>query len=199
METRQPAYQLQLRQRVTMIKNRWHVERVEPGGAVTELAFAQQKRFSLREQVTFTTADESGVAFTIQARTVLELTGVYDVRDAMGQTLATISKEFRRSLTRSTYGLEVDGRAYVVEERGKVRALLRRAVMLVTSLTDFDFLFWPLPIQFDVRGGEGDLVATVERRPFRVRDLYELKAYDEALDWRVLAAQGVACDAFMNR
>lgn len=193
-----PAYELQLRQRITLLQNRWHLERVEPGG-VTELAFAQQKRFSLREHVRFSTPDEQGTAFTIEARNILEVAGTYDVRADDGQTLATIQKDFRRSLTRSTYGLEVGEQSYRVEERGKVRALLRRLVMLITSFTDLDFLFWPLPIQFDMRGPGGEVAATVERVPFKIRDVYRLKAYDAALDWRVLAAQGVACDAFMNR
>lgn len=192
------AYELHLRQRLTLLQNRWHVERVG-GGTAEELAFAQQKRFSLREHVRFSTPDGDADAFTIQARNILEVAGTYDVMSGDGQVLATITKEFRRSLTRSTYGLTVGDRSCRVEERGKVRALLRRVVMLITSFSDLDFLFWPLPIQFDVRDAGGELAATVERRPFRVRDLYELKAYDASLDWRVLAAQGVACDAFMNR
>ncbi len=51
------AYTLNLRQRITVMQNRYDILRVD-GGNQTALAYAQQKRIALREKITFFT-DES--------------------------------------------------------------------------------------------------------------------------------------------
>ena len=179
---------LELRQHLTVVQNRWDLLRLEPGGGETVLGQATQKRFSLKEQVRFVGTDGS-LVFSIGARNVLEVAGTYDVLDADGVTLATIKKEFARSLTRSTYAATTPAGAIEVAERGTARAIIRRIWML----TD---LPWFLPIHFDI-SLDGTVVGFIDRRR-KLVDRY-LISYDGDIDWRVAAALGVAADAFMNR
>jgi uncharacterized protein YxjI len=137
--------------------------------------------------------DKSQVAFTVGARNILELVGTYDVAGPAGELLATIRKDGAASLLRSTYRVELgDGTQLVGQERGAVKAVLRRIVGLAT---DFP---WPLPVQFDFTRSDGAVLLSVERR-LRLRDAYHVPVADDALDWRVAAALAVAVDAFMNR
>lgn len=184
-----PAYTLELRQRLTAVKNRYDLVRVGEGGQEEPLGFVEQKRFSLKERVTiFTDESKEAVAFTIGARNVLELRGTYDVADAAGQPLATLTKEFKKSLLRSTYTIDTPLGTLTVTERNMAVAILRRIQDNI-----------PLPIFFDVKAPDGTPVATVDRKIMRLRDLYYIRVYDDRLEWRVAAAIGVACDAFMNR
>jgi uncharacterized protein YxjI len=188
-----PAYVLELRQRFTPLQNRYDLVRLDGNGAEAELAYAEQKRFALKERVTFWSGrDKNQVAFTIGARNILELAGTYDVADPTGQVLATIRKDLAASFLRSTYQVELGGGRLTGQERGPVRAVLRRIVGLAT---DFP---WPLPIQFDFVTPDGRVVLSIERR-MRLRDVYEIRVADGGLDWRVPAALAVAVDAFMNR
>ncbi len=184
-----PVYTLELRQRLTAVKNRYDLVRVGDGVQEETLGFVEQKRFSLKERVTvFTDESKTSVAFTIGARNVLELRGTYDVEDASGQRLATLTKEFKKSLLRSTYTIETPLGTLTVTERNMAVAILRRVQDNI-----------PLPIFFDVKAPDGTPVATVDRKIMRLRDLYYIRVYDDRLEWRVAAAIGVACDAFMNR
>jgi uncharacterized protein YxjI len=187
------GYALELRQRFTLMQNRYDLVAIGDGGDST-IAYAEQKRFSLKEKVTFWSGeDRSAVAFTIAARNVLELAGTYDVCDAGGNVLATIHKDGRSSILRSTYVVDVPGRGTVRgQERGGIKAILRR---LVNVFSDFP---WPLPIHFDFSDEHGTKLCSIERR-MAVRDVYKIQVNDSTLDWRITAALGVAVDAFMNR
>ena len=48
-----PAYALELRQRFTPLQNRYDLVGVDASGGETILGYAEQKRFSLKEKVTF--------------------------------------------------------------------------------------------------------------------------------------------------
>jgi uncharacterized protein YxjI len=187
-----PAYALELRQRFTPLQNRYDLVGVDPSGAENVLGYAEQKRFSLKEKVTFWSGpDRTQVVFTIQARNVFEIAGTYDVAGADGAVLATIQKDFRSSLTQSTYTVDVGGRRLVGKERGLVKALARRAVEV---LTDWPWIF---PIHFDFTSADG-LTMSIERQ-MRLRDVYRITISDGTLDWRVAGALAVTVDAFMNR
>ena len=179
------SYALELRQRFTAIQNRYDLIGFH-NGAETRLGYAEQKRFSLKEKVTFFADDaKTQIVFTMGARNVLELAATYDICDATGASLATLKKNFKSSLLRSTYELTTaDGRQLICQERKMWRAILRR-------LTD-DI---PLPMQFDVLQ-DGNVLVTVDRA-FKLRDVYKVSVQDDALDWRVAAAVAVASDAFM--
>ena len=181
------SYALELRQRFTAIQNRYDLIGFN-NGAETRLGYAEQKRFSLKEKVTFFADDaKTQVVFTMGARNVLELAATYDICDAVGASLATLKKNFKSSLLRSTYELTTaDGRHFICQERKMWRAVLRR-------VTD-DI---PLPMQFDVLE-QGQVLVTVDRA-FKLRDVYKVSVQDDTIDWRVAAAVAVATDAFMNR
>ena len=180
-------YALELRQRITPLQNRYDLIGFHDG-TETLLGYAEQKRFSLKEKVTFFADDaKSQVVFTIGARNVLELAATYDIAAADGSMLATLKKNFKSSLLRSTYELTTyDGRQLVCQERQMWRAILRR---ISNDL--------PLPMQFDVMQ-EGHVLATIDR-VFKLRDVYRVNVQDDAFDWRIAAAIAVAQDAFMNR
>ncbi len=187
------AYALELRQRITPLQNRYDLVGVTATGQETPLGYAEQKRFSLKEKVTFwADADRRSVAFTLGARNLFELAGTYDVVGGDGAPIAVISKDLVSSFLRSTYRVEVGGRQLVGHERSVVRAVLRRVFSAVSDLP------WFLPIQFDVVDAVGNVVLTIDRQP-KLRDVYRIAVNDDRLDWRVAAAMAVAVDAFMNR
>ena len=188
-----PAYALELRQRFTPLQNRYDVVGVDGAGGETPLAYAEQKRFSLKEKVTFWSgADRGQVVFTIGARNMFEIAGTYDVAAGDGTPLAVISKDVVSSFTRSTYNVDVNGRRVVGKERSPVQALMRRAVEIFSDIP------WFLPIHFDFTDVSGAVVLTIERQ-MKLRDVYRIAVMDGSLDWRVPAALAVTVDAFMNR
>ena len=183
-------YHLELRQQFTVMKNRWDLSRVTPDPA--SLGYIEQKRISLREKVTCWDPSRAHVLFTIQAQNIIELAGKYDVADANGQALARIEKDFAGSLAQSTYQIQTPYGLFTVREKGRVRALLRRAWGLVVDWP------WLLPIQFDLLH-DGRDAGTIQRQWSRLRDVYDIDIADDALDQRVAAAAAGAVDAFMNR
>ncbi len=188
-----PAYALELRQRFTPLQNRYDVVGVDAAGKETWLAYAEQKRFSLKEKVTFyASEDRSKVVFTLGARNVLDVRGTYDVLTGEGAPLAVVAKDVMSSFTRSTYKVEVGAERMVGQERSAVQALLRRVFEMVIDTP------WFMPIHFDFTGAQGAPVLSIERQ-MRLRDVYRVTVYDGSLDWRVPAALAVTVDAFMNR
>jgi uncharacterized protein YxjI len=186
------SYTLELRQRVTPLQNRFDIVRLD-GPSETSLAFAEQKRFKLRESITFYADDSrSTPTFTLGARNIVELVGTYDVTDATGRVLGTLAKDAGASLLRSTYRVETPGQVLVGSERGQGRALARRVFSVAGDLP------WALPLHFDFRNADGGLAFAVERQ-FRFRDAYEVTVHDGGVDWRLAAACGVAVDVMMNR
>jgi uncharacterized protein YxjI len=187
------GYVLELRQRFSPLQNRYDVVGLDPAGTETQLGYAEQKRFSLKEKVTFWAgADRSQVVFTIGARNMFEIAGTYDVAAGDGTPLAVIAKDAVSSFTRSTYKVDVNGRALVGKERSAVQAIARRAMEVFTDLP------WFLPIHFDFTDAGGSTVLTIERQ-MKLRDVYRVAVEDASLDWRVPAALAVTVDAFMNR
>jgi hypothetical protein len=186
------TYTLQLRQRVTVLQNRYDITGVD-GGSETPLAYAEQKRITLREKITFyTDPSKRAIAFTLGARNILELVGTYDVADPTGQVLATLRKDPLASLARSTFHLETPLGALTGRERTWWRPIARR---VFSSLGD---LPWLLPMQFDFTDEQGRVVLAIDRQ-VRLRDRYRIVVEDDSLDWRIAAACAVAVDTFMDR
>ena len=170
----------ELHQKFAMTTN---VYRVVAGGL--DVAEAKQKRMALKERVTFRDA-EGHEAFSFAARQVIDLGATYDVVAADGAPLATFSKDFAKSLARSTFTLEGPGYAATGVERSQGVAILRRVM-------DIPFL----PIHFDFTSADGTIL-TVERKP-TMRDRYAVEVPDPRVDWRVAASVAVALDAMMQR
>ena len=182
----QSLNQFVVRQRLTMMVNRYEI-RPTPDGQV--LALAQQKRMSLKEQVTFY-ADEqrSTPVFGFKSRNVMDVRGVTDVLDEAGAPIGTFSKDFGASLLRSTWHIDQPGRPRITgAERNMLIAVLRR-------FSDIDFL----PYHFDFALEGGPPAMSVERA-WAVRDTYTVTVHDPGLDRRLAAAMAVALDALQSR
>jgi uncharacterized protein YxjI len=182
-------YTLTLVQKLTMMKNQWTVQD-ERG---VDLGVITQKRMSLKESVTCTTPDQSVVVFRIQGRKVLELAGTYDIADGDGGVIATISKDFKTSLGRSTYVIETGQGRFTLTEASELQAILRRLFTFVLDVP------WLRRIQFALLDESGRTVGHVRRANMKITDTYEIRIEDPRIDTRVAAAMGVAVDAFMNR
>jgi uncharacterized protein YxjI len=182
----QSLNQFVVRQRFTMMVNRYEIRPSRDGDV---LALAQQKRMSLKEQVTFFADEQRTVPlFGFKSRNVLDVQGVTDVLDEGGTPIGTFSKDFGASLLRSTWHIDQPGRARITgAERNMVIAILRR-------FTDIDFL----PYHFDFALASGQPAMSVERA-WAARDVYTVTVHDPGLDRRLAAAMAVALDALQNR
>jgi uncharacterized protein YxjI len=187
--TLQAQKTLLVRQRFTLMVNRYEVRLAAPGGAAGPMvAFAQQKRMAFREQVTLYT-DESRreVLAGFKARSVMDLRATYDVTDGSGAPIGLFRKDFAMSLVRSTWHVEQAGLGGMTgQERSMVVALLRR-------FAEMDFL----PYHFDfVR--DGTHAFSVEKK-WGIRDSYLVTIEDDQLDRRLVIAMAVALDALQAR
>lgn len=193
---------LRLRQRVTMMVNRYEIHRSDAAGnEVGMLCFAEQKRMTFKEQVTF--YGDSGKRqplFSFKARKVIDFGSGYDVVDAVGTPIGFFRKDFRASLGNSTWHLSTpDGLECTGRERNETVAILRRIWEVVPVLGE---LWVPWLFHFDFRAGDGSIVFSSTRKP-AMRDVYQLELPAQPngwrLDWRVAAAMAVALDALQSR
>jgi len=187
----------QISQRVTMMVNRYEIRTIDPGGGPGALlAFAQQKRMALKEEVTFYTDESRTVpVFSFKARQRLDLGAVYDVFDDRGQPIGWFRKDFGRSLLRSTWHLGAPGVEATGTERNQTVAVLRRFWDFVPFLGDIPV---PWVFHFDFVDTAGQVVLTSERKR-SLRDRYLVTVPGRRLDGRVAAAMGVALDALQGR
>lgn len=187
-----------VKQRITMMANRYEIRAAEPDGSEGPVvAVAQQKRFAFKEQVVFYADEGKKVpVFGFKARHRIDLGATYDVTDADGDTIGWFRKQFGASLLRSTWsigtstGLEATGR-----ERSQAVAIARRVweqVPVVGGLPS-PFLF-----HFDFVDDSGQVVMSSVRAR-SLRDRYEVTVPGARLDGRVAAAMAVALDALQQR
>ncbi|MGL4744402.1 MAG: hypothetical protein ACRCXL_08445 [Dermatophilaceae bacterium] len=188
----------QVRQKITVMVNRYQVYSANADGTQGPLlAFAEQKRMKLKEEVRFF-ADESKqrVLFSFKARQVLDVSAEHDVFDEYGTPIGWFRKEFGASLLRSTWSLGGAGVQARGQERRPVVAVLRRVWNLIPYLGD---IWVPFVFHFDfVDTTTGTPVLTSERRK-AIRDRYDVTVPDTRLDFRVAAAMAVALDALQSR
>jgi hypothetical protein len=187
-----------IRQRITMMINRYEVLAANPDGTEGQLlALAEQRRMKLKEEVIFY-ADESKSrrVFSFKARQVLDVGAQHDVFDEYGTALGMFSKQFGASLLRSTWNLSVPGLNAVGQERRPVIAILRRIWDFIPYIGD---IWVPFIFHFDfVDTATGATVMVSERRKAIV-DRYTVTVPDPRLDFRVAASMAVALDALQSR
>jgi uncharacterized protein YxjI len=185
-------------QRITLMVNRYEIRAADPDGSEGQLlAFAEQKRMKLKEEVNFFT-DESKTrrVFSFKARQRLDVHAEHDVHDEAGNVLGYFSKQFGASLLRSTWNLQAPGVQAVGRERRPVIAILRRIWEVIPYVGD---IWVPFVFHFDfVDTATGQPVMTSERRK-AIRDRYTVTVPDPRLDFRVAAAMAVALDALQSR
>ena len=191
-----------LRQRITLMVNRYEIRTMDESGAEGALvAVAQQKRMAFKEHVTFY-ADEARTepVFSFKARQHLDLGATYDVFDADGQPIGWFRKDFGRSLLRSSWHLgTADGLEAFGTERHQHVALLRRAWDWLPVVSDLPS---PFIFHFDFTAGDGTLVMSSERLRY-LRDRYAVHVPVASngwqADWRVALSMAVALDALQSR
>jgi hypothetical protein len=191
-----------LRQKITMMVNRYEIRAVDAAGTEGPVvAVAQQKRMAFKEQVTFY-ADEARKqpVFSFKARQRLDLGATYDVFDASGTPIGWFRKDFGKSLLRSSWHLgTADGLEAFGTERNKNVALARRVWEFLPYVGEI-----PLPFlfHFDFTAPDGTLVLSSERKR-SLRDRYDVHVPQASngwqLDWRVGLAMAVALDALQSR
>jgi uncharacterized protein YxjI len=187
-----------VKQRITLMVNRYEIRVANPDGTEGALlAFAEQKRMKLKEEINFFT-DESKThrVFSFKARQRLDVHAEHDVFDEGGRRLGYFSKQFGASLLRSTWNLAGPGFNAVGRERSQFVAILRRIWDLIPYLGD---IWVPFVFHFDfVDAATGQPVMTSERI-WAVRDRYVVTVPDQRVDFRVAAAMAVALDALQSR
>ena len=188
----------QVRQRVTPVVNRYEIRAVDADGTEGPLlAFAQQKRLALREQVTFYRDDaRREPVFSFRARQRLDVRAEHDVLDAAGNPLGSFRTEFRASLLRSTWRLEAPGLSAVGRERSLPVAVLRRVWDAVPYLGE---VWVPFVFHFDFVDATTRAPVLSSERIWAVRDRYDVTVPDPRLDFRVAASTAVALDALQSR
>ena len=187
-----------VKQRITLMVNRYEIRVANPDGSEGPLmAFAEQKRMKLKEEVVFFT-DESKTrqVFSFKARQRLDVHAEHDVFDEAGRPLGWFSKQFGASLLRSTWNLAAPGVQALGRERSAFIAILRRIWDLIPYIGD---VWVPFVFHFDfVDTATGQPVLTSER-VWAVRDRYDVTVHDQRLDFRVAASMAVALDALQSR
>jgi uncharacterized protein YxjI len=187
-----------INQRITMMVNRYEIRAANPDGSEGQvIAFAEQKRMKLKEEVVFFTDESrSRRVFSFKARQVLDVGAQHDVYDENGAPLGMFSKDFGASLIRSTWHLSAPGIEAVGRERSLGIAVLRRIWDFIPYLGE---IWVPFVFHFDFTDkATGQVVMTSERRK-AIRDRYTVTVPDPRLDFRVAAAMAVALDALQSR
>jgi uncharacterized protein YxjI len=187
-----------VKQRITLMVNRYEIRVANPDGTEGALmAFAEQKRMKLKEEITFYT-DESKTraVFSFKARQRLDVHAQHDVLDEGGRPLGYFSKQFGASLLRSTWNLSAPGIEAVGRERSAFVAILRRIWDLIPYIGD---VWVPFVFHFDFTDARSGQPVLTSERVWAVRDRYEVTVHDQRLDFRVAASMAVALDALQSR
>ncbi|GAA5144824.1 hypothetical protein GCM10023321_01800 [Pseudonocardia eucalypti] len=189
-----------VRQKITLMVNRYQIFAANPDGSESNqlLAFAQQKRMKLKEEVIFY-ADEAKTrpVFTFKARQRLDVHAEHDVYDEFGTPLGYFSKQFGASLLRSTWNLAgPNGLDAVGTERRMSIAILRRIWDFIPYLGD---LWVPFVFHFDFTDKATGQPVLVSERKKAIRDRYIIDVPDPRVDFRLAAAMAVALDALQSR
>src|SRR3954468_12696121 len=187
-----------VKQRITVMVNRYEIRVANPDGTEGALmAFAEQKRMKLKEEVNFYT-DETKTrrVFSFKARQRLDVRAEHDVFDEGGRPLGYFSKQFGASLLRSTWKVSAPGVEAIGRERSQLIALLRRVWNWIPYLGD---VWVPFVFHFDFADAATGQPVMTSERIWAMRDRYEVTVPDQRLDFRVAAAMAVALDALQSR
>jgi hypothetical protein len=193
-----PANRFYVSQKFTLMVNRYRVMGANPDGSEGPLlAFAQQKRMKIKEEINFFTDESMGrKVFSFRARQRLDVHAEHDVYDEHGRPLGYFKKQFGKSLFRSTWELQGPGGLHAIgTERRPVIAVLRRIWDFIPYLGD---IWVPFIFHFDFYDQNGNHVMTSERIK-SLRDRYLVTVSDPRLDFRVAASMAVALDALQSR
>jgi hypothetical protein len=192
----------------TWFVNRYRVHEPADAGYTPGalLAFCEQKRFALREDLRIHRDEaKSGAVMRIHARRVIDIGGRYDVTDDSG---APLERRARRSLLRTTWALlDASGAELaVMRERSIPVAIFRRVRNLLEFIPLFGLMIAlvldliPVSYHFDLLR-DGEVIGGHTRR-IGIRDRYRLEITgdpEHRIDRRLLIAMGIALDALQSR
>lgn len=185
-----------VRQKITVMVNRYEILEPDGAGGMRLVAFAQQKRMSFKEKVTFyRDQGKNEELFSFKARQGLDVRAEHDVYDYAGNPIGYFKKQFAASLLNSTWTLSYGGVNAVGTERNQLVAILRRFWEFIPIIGD---VWIPFVFHFDFKNEAGEIVMSSERT-MSVRDRYTITVPDESLDFRVAASMAVALDALQSR
>jgi uncharacterized protein YxjI len=191
-----------IHQKITAFANQYQIYEANGDQPGPLIAFAHQKRLAIREKFLFYTDEtKQQLAFSVQARNVMEIAGTYDVRDEREEVLGVLQKQFKASLLRSTWQVQTASQQPLatVQERSIPIAIFRRLWSFIPYIGDLPFF---MLYHFDFLKPETTEVIARYNKTTLLRDHYRLEIEDElakSIDWRVLVAQGVALDALQSR
>lgn len=195
-----------VKQKLTAFVNKYEVYEADPEGKEGKLiAFAQQKRFNIKEKFLFYDSEQKqNVVFSMRAERVLDVHGRYFIEDGDGALIGSFAKDFTKSLTNSTWHV-FDGDTEIIKvfESNSTVAALRRFIGFIPIVGELgDLLMTLVKYHFVFGDPRNDTPHGMYTKTTLFRDQYLLKMDDEtyaAADWRVLAAMCVALDALQSR
>lgn len=170
----------------------------EPGDQVL---YVKQKKMKIKEDIRFRVPGEDDAhVFMIQAKSVFEFAGKYDVLDANGEKIGDLGKNFKKSLLRSHWIVR-DAQENVVlqaRESSMLIALIRR----FAGAIPYGDLLTFIPFNFTLFVEDpSDEAGTYQRVLGKLRDRYVVELSDKlaGVDRRLVLAQAIALDALQDR
>jgi len=194
-------------QKITAFVNQYRIYSAKSNGEKGGLlAFAQQKRLAFKEKVTFYSDErKTEQVFGFRAEKVVDVHGRYFVEDPSGNKIGSFKKDFKKSLTSSTWHIldANDQPKITVSESNQAIAVLRRFAGFIPIVGDlFEIIMVFLKYHFVfVDVASGNVVGKYQKTKL-IRDHYKLSMNDSDYknkDWRILAAMAVALDALQSR
>jgi uncharacterized protein YxjI len=185
-----------LEQKITPLINRYVYYLNDNGQKGEQIAFIEQKRFKLKEEMTaWRDKSKNKVLFSMKAENVMDVHGKMNVTNSSGKPVGYLKKSFGKSILRSTWKVysPENNLLFICHERNKNIALLRRFAGLIPLVGE---LFDLIPYHFDFIK-EGKSVGEYTRI-FTLRDTYDLQINDDT-DRLLILALGIALDALQSR
>ena len=196
----QSQHRFLLRQKLTLLVNRYEYFSYADAVQGEMIAFAEQKRFAFREAFTVWKNDaRNEVLFTVTAEKLLDIHGRFLVHDEHGVPIGYCRKVFGSSLVRSTW--EVRGADetlhYTAKEKNVAIAVIRRIAQFIPYLTDIA-PFFPFNFVFEK---DGAVVGEHHRVWGTLTDQYAIELHEQLKqsDRRLVLALGILLDALQDR
>lgn len=190
-------------QRIRAMVNQYEISQLDSsGGPGQPVAFVQQKRMALKEDLRAYTDDTKTVeVFRIKAQQRFDPRATYDVTDGGGVVIGKLRKEFGASLLRSRWRMyDPHGQEVAwAEEASLGKALWRRFIGLVPFVGG---VLAMIPVRYHFGFHRGDAVIGHLRREVSLRDRYVLDLSGDptrSLDRRLALALAVGMDALQAR
>jgi hypothetical protein len=192
-----------VQQKFAPIANKYQIFTLGQDGksAGQPLAYVQQKRLKIREQIDFFTDETRTVPLLrLQARKVFEFRGMTDVIIPSGQVIGSFKKNFGKSLLRSSWTILAPGGQPIAtsQESNVFIAILRRIWGALPYVGDIPFF---IPFHFDIMLPDGRQIGRY-KRVAAIRDRYVLDLSGDPQRWldrRLALAFTVALDALQDR